>query len=382
MIEMLFWLFLGIVFYIYVGYPLLAILLGILFKREVSEDSEFRPSVTLIISAFNEEDTIADKLKNSIELDYPKELFRIIVVSDASDDRTDGLVREFGVREVELFRLEERKGKSYGITQAMRSITSDIVVFSDANAMYNRDAILELVKYFADPEIGYVVGNAQYYKNIQSKAGLQEQRYWSFELLLKNYESMFGSVVGGDGAIYAIRHKLFISLEEDDINDFVNPLQIILMGYRGVFNHKAICHEHTATSFEKEFNRKRRIVNRSWRGLLKNSYVLNPLNSGLHAWQIISHKLLRWLGGVFIIMLFVMNLFLLNEGWFYMVTFSIQIMLFLSFVVGMMGVAFNIKTPSILLASYYFIRVNVSSALGIIDNYLGRKYEIWATDRD
>lgn len=380
--EMFFWIILSIIIYIYAGYPLLTVLFGTFFKRRLLEDPGYRPSVTLIVSAYNEEDVIVEKLKNILELDYPRELLRTIVVSDASDDRTDLLVSEFGDRNIELFRLEERKGKSYGISQAMRGVDSDIVVFSDANAMYEKDAISELVKFFVDENVGYVVGNAQYYNENLSQSGVQERRYWSFELLLKKYESMIGSVVGGDGAIYAIRRKLFILLDEEDINDLVNPLHIILMGYRGVFNGKAVCHESTAVTFDEEFDRKRRIVNRSWRGMLNNIHALNPLNTGIHAWQIFSHKVLRWIGSLFIIAFFVMNLFMLNEGWFYVFTFSFQIILILCSVAAMLGVSFNVEMPMFMLSCYYFVRVNISSVLGIIDNYLGRKYTTWSTIRE
>ncbi len=381
-LEILFWGLLALLIYIYIGYPLVSTILAQIIKKPALVDTDYLPSVTMVISAYNEESVIKSKLQNALEIDYPEDRFSIIVVSDASDDKTDTIVENFGHPAIRLKRMTERLGKTFGVNKIMPEIKSEIVVFSDANAIYEPSAIKELVKYFKDPKIGYVVGNAQYIKEGQSKAGKQEDSYWSMEIRLKISESKIGSVVGGDGAIYAIRKELYKPLQADDINDFVNPLQIILQGYRGVFNPDAICYEHGADTFDKEIGRKRRIVNRSWRGLFKNIAVLNPFKTGLHAWQVFSHKLLRWLGGIFLLAFLVTNFFLLGHNFIYdAFIFGQGVMYFLS-IIGWLVIDRTKFAPFFISIPYYFVQVNIASILGILDNFLGKKYTTWQTIRD
>ncbi len=382
MLEFIFWMLFAVLIYIYFGYPILVRLLAGLKKDSIRIDSSYFPDCVLIISAFNEGTVIADKLRNALELAYPEDKLKIWVISDASTDKTDEIVKNFNPERVKLFRLEERRGKTYGITALMSRLESDVVVFSDANAIYEKNALKELTKYFADEKIGYVVGHAKYYKKNRSSAGEHEDTYWSYEIRLKVNESRIGSVVGGDGAIYAIRRHLFEPLDPDDINDFVNPLQIILKGFRGVFNPDAVCYEHTADTFVKEYKRKRRIVNRSWRGLWKNAAVLNPFKTGIHAWEIFSHKLLRWLGGIFIVLFLLLNITLIGNGWVYQLFFALQIGFYMLAVMGYTLDKQGKKSSYLITIPYYFVMVNLSSLLGIIDAYKGKTYTTWQTIRE
>jgi len=381
-VQVIFWILVFIIFYIYAGYALIVYLLAKSNPKEADADTAYTPKVAFIISAYNEEKVIRQKLDNTLRLNYPPEKLSVWVVSDASSDGTDDIVRSIEDERVHLHRVPERKGKTYGIATVMEHITEEIVVFSDANALYEQNALRELVKYFADAQVGYVVGRAEYNKEGMSAAGENEGAYWSFELKLKMNESLIGSVVGGDGAIYAIRRSLFKPLAADDINDFVNPLHIILQGYRGVFNPQAVCYEDTADTFSKEFRRKRRIVNRSWRGLWKNAAVLNPLRSGIFAWQILSHKLLRWLGGIFFALLFAVNLFLLNSGWIYVMAFLGQLAVYSLVLIGFLQDRRGETLPKLVSVPYYFFMVNWHSLLGIVDAFRGETYTTWQTIRD
>ncbi len=381
MAEIIFWGSIALLLYVYWGYPALLIILKKVIHKPLYPDSHYAPRTSLIISAFNEEAVILEKLKNSLELDYPSDKLHIWVVSDASTDRTDSLVQQFQDERVHLFRLQERRGKTFGLTAVMEKINSEVVVFSDANSIYDRAALRELVQYFADPNVGYVVGHARYYKDAESAAAAQENAYWSFEVKMKINESAIGSVVGGDGAIYAIRRKLFLPLHEDDINDFVNPIHIILQGYRGVFNPKAVCYEEAAPSFLKEYWRKRRIVNRSWRGLWKNAQILNPFKAGIYAWQMLSHKLLRWLGGAFCLSAFISNIFLLGQGAPYKTLFVLQVIFHLTALAGYWLDKHGRKAPFFINLPYYFDMVNLASLQGIIEALYGKKYVTWKTIR-
>ena len=198
---------------------------------------------------------------------------------------------------------------------------------------------------------------------------------------MKINESKIGSVVGGDGAIYAIRRELFKPLAPDDINDFVNPIHIVLQGFRGIFNPRAICYEEAAPSFVKEYWRKRRIVNRSWRGLWKNAQVLNPFRTGIFAWEIFSHKLLRWLGGLFVVILFICNTKLLARSAFYQLTLVSQIIFHALAVYGFFKDKTGKSSDFLINFIYYFDMVNLASLQGIWDAFRGKTYTTWKTIR-
>src|SRR6266446_1638438 len=299
--EIVFWLCAALLAYVYIGYPVLVGMLATLFSQPAESPDGKQPSVSLIISAFNESSVIAAKVKNSLELAFPAEHLEIIVVSDCSDDGTDEIVRGSERLGVRLLRQNQRLGKSAALNYAVPQARGTILVFSDANALYQPDAIRNLVRHFSNPRVGYVVGNARYHrKKIESASAESEGLYWKLETYLKKNESAFESVVGGDGAIYAIRRELFSPLLSTDINDFMNPLQIVDRGYRGLFEPAAISYEDTAESFEKEYRRKVRIVSRSFNALRRVPGVLNPFRNPRHWFLLISHKLMRWLAPFFL----------------------------------------------------------------------------------
>jgi cellulose synthase/poly-beta-1,6-N-acetylglucosamine synthase-like glycosyltransferase len=177
--------------------------------------------------------------------------------------------------------------------------TGEIVVFSDANAMYAPDALRMLVRNFADPAVGCVTGEARYVEGSQGAADAGERAYWNYEIQVKRLETAVGSMVGGDGAIYAIRRHLWRTLPENAINDFLNPLQIVAAGWRAVYEPQGVCFEETAGGIRTEYRRRVRIVSRSWRALFQAPGVLNPFRVGFFAVSVVSHKVLRWFTGLF-----------------------------------------------------------------------------------
>uniref|UniRef100_C6DZW9 Glycosyl transferase family 2 n=1 Tax=Geobacter sp. (strain M21) TaxID=443144 RepID=C6DZW9_GEOSM len=370
--------------YIYLGYPLLLCLLARLFPTPHHVDDGFLPTVTLVISAYNEKAVIRAKLENSLALDYPPERLSILVVSDCSSDGTDAEVLSFSDKGVKLIRAEERRGKTSALNTALAGIDSEMVVFSDANAIYDAMAIRRLVRHFADPNIGYVVGCARYIEETVSAAGGSEGTYWDLEVMLKRWESRLSSVVGGDGAIYAIRRSLYEPLREEDINDFVNPLQIVAKGFRGVFDNEAWCVERPAGDFHKEFSRKVRIVNRSFSGFLRVPKAANPFVVGAFAWQLLSHKVLRWFSPYFL------GLFLgllVLDRLLHPASLTGEVLLALTAMgafLSMLGALLNRfwRLPLPLLLPYYFVLVNTASALGVFYRLLGRTIVTWSTVRE
>jgi cellulose synthase/poly-beta-1,6-N-acetylglucosamine synthase-like glycosyltransferase len=359
----------------------LKVLTLIIPKNKVLFDKDFLPEVSLLISCYNEVDIVDEKIQNSFDIDYPKDKITIIIISDGSDDGTDEIAKNYASQGVKLIRQEGRLGKTSAINLAMEQVTSDLVVFSDANAMYKPSAIKKLIRNFVDEKIGYVVGAALYTDGKTSAAAASEDIYWKYELALKTMESNLHSVVGGDGAIYAIRKHLFITLNAKDINDFVNPLQIIEQGYRGIFEPDAICLEETAGDFSKEAKRKQRIVNRSFRGLMKVKAVLNPFKYGFFSFEVISHKLLRWLIPIFIVLFAVGSIYL---GYQQLDEFKVTSMLGIIFLwlaqVGFLKTE-QTQISKIFFLPYYFLMVNYYSLIGVITAIAGNIQVTWSSPR-
>jgi len=387
-IYILFWLSAFFLIYPYIIFPVLLILLTKHFasNKHLKEIENKWPFVTFIISAYNEEQVISQKIQNTIELDYPKDKLEIIVISDASNDNTDDIVQDWAVKNenILLVRQNQRKGKSAGLNLGIRNAKGEVVIFSDANAFYKNDAVYELVKYFANPDIGYVIGAALYNEETGNESTESEGLYWEFEIFIKKIESRFYSVVGGDGAIYAIRRKLFWNLEDDDINDFVNPLQIVAKGYKGLFNPQAICYEDAAGDFQKEFHRKRRIVNRSWRAVKRYIGWFDVKSQFKYLFELFSHKVIRWFSMFFFVVMYLANLFILvvAPNLFYLLSFLLQSLLI---VLALTGYYLNLQQkniPRLAYLPYYYFLVNIAALLGIIDESKGVKYTVWEHVRE
>ena len=374
-----FWILLALVVYVYAGYPLLLAALRALGGGQPVARADLEPPVTLVISAFNEAEVIAAKLENSLALDYPRERLQVIVVSDASDDGTDEIVASFAGRGVELLRMADRGGKTLGLNAAVQAARGAVVVFSDANALYGRDVIRKLARNFADPAVGAVVGESTYV-DPEVESERSEGLYWRYETAIKRLESALGSVVGGDGAIYAVRRALYQPMRADALSDFVNPLQVVRAGQRCVYEPEARSYERAADNFEKEFRRKVRIVNRAWRALFNLKALLNPLRFGFFAFQLVSHKLLRWLVPLFLAALLAVNLAIVGEHPIYRLALAAQAAFYLLALAGHLARR-RPSLPALLAIPYYFCLVNLASALGILDAFRGKTYTTWATAR-
>jgi cellulose synthase/poly-beta-1,6-N-acetylglucosamine synthase-like glycosyltransferase len=378
MVALVFWVSAGVLLYTYAGYPLLLWLIVRVRGARAVRRAAVEPRVSLVISAYNEAAVMAAKLDNARRLDYPRDRLEVVVVSDASTDGTDDIVRAYALQGVRLIRQEARLGKTAGLNRAMPGLTGEIVVFSDANAMYEPDALRKLVRNFADPEVGCVTGEARYLETSGSTADSGERAYWGYEIQVKRLETAVGSMVGGDGAIYAIRRDLWRILPDDAINDFLNPLQIVARGYRAVYEPEAVCFEETAGGVRVEYHRRIRIVSRSWRALFQAGGVLNPFAVGFFTVSVVSHKVLRWLSGLFA---------------FGFVTSAVAAA-YLSVAprlgVGAVGalaalalLCTLVVPPVRRLAQYgwYFTVITLASAVGVIKGSVGRVSGTWSTPR-
>ncbi len=379
--KALLWVNLFLVLYVYVGYPLLLRLLVILRGRKEAARGDGEPKVTLIISAYNEEAVIGEKVANSLALDYPRGKLEVMVVSDCSSDRTDDIVRGFAARDVVLRRMSGRRGKTRGLNDAVPHASGAVMVFSDANALYRPDAIRKLVRNFNDPAVGCVIGESRYVGAKESLVGRQEGAYWDYERSMKIDETSLGSMVGADGAIFALRKSLYEPLEETDINDFVTPLQVVMKGYRCVYEPEAICDERGTARYGEEFRRKTRIVNRSAYALRKMGGLLNPFRYGWFSLQLASHKILRWAVPLWLAALFVASVSLADESTMYRYLLYGQLAFYLLAAAGAWLPGIRAPGSYLLTIPYYFCMVNAAAILGLAKALRGRVQVTWTPER-
>jgi cellulose synthase/poly-beta-1,6-N-acetylglucosamine synthase-like glycosyltransferase len=382
-VEIAFWTLTGLIIYVYAGYPLLLVVAtafsGSRQRRHDDGSAAFTPRVTLVISAYNEADCISAKLDNTLGLDYPKTLLETIVVSDASDDGTDEIVGSYAQHGVKLLRMPQRGGKTLGLNAAVAVSNGEILIFSDANALYRADAVRALVAPFADTRVGSVIGESTY-DAPDSASGRSESLYWRYEVAIKVMESELGSVVGGDGAICSVRRALYEPMAADALSDFVNPLQVVRAGFRCIYEPRAVSYEPAAASFTKEYRRKVRIVNRAWRATLAMREMLNPLKHGTFALKLWSHKLLRWWVPVLLVGAFATNALLLTEGVVYVFAFVCQLGFYALAAFGYLR-RNDAQQPSLLRIPFFFCLVNLAAGVGLLEAARGKAYTTWATAR-
>jgi cellulose synthase/poly-beta-1,6-N-acetylglucosamine synthase-like glycosyltransferase len=285
------------------GYPLIISLLGRLRPRPVARQAR-SPAVTILIPAYNEAECIAATVENKLQQRYPRDKLQIIVVSDGSEDGTDEIVRRYAAQGVELLRREPRRGKAAALNAAMRAARGEIIVFSDANARFASDAVARLVENFADPRVGYVTGELRVLHRAGNQTGEGASGYLRYENWLRHSESRAGSVIGVNGGVDAMRRALYADVPDDQITDFVLPLRVIVGGARVIYDPRARSSEEANEELGSEFRMRVRVALRALRGLWYMRRVLNPLRNPLAAFCVMSHKVLRYLTFVFLIMAF------------------------------------------------------------------------------
>ncbi len=291
LIALLFWGSLEGIFYTYFGYPVLIFLLAkIIHKPEAYQTC--KPSVTLLIAAYNEEIVIEDKIKNSLSVEYPEDIFQILVVSDGSADKTPEIAKRYIPYGIEILHEPARRGKMAAINRALPYARGEIVVFSDANNYYQPDTILKLVRPFGNPDVGAVTG-AKVIGQGDGNLGASEGLYWKYESFIKTQESRAGSCTSAAGEVLAIRRNLFSPPPDNVINDdFYIAMQIVRNGYRLVYAPDAKSIERVSPSAQDEITRRTRINAGRFQAITMAKQIL-PFNRPLLVWQILSHKFLR-----------------------------------------------------------------------------------------
>ncbi len=380
-LVIVFWVSVGAIVYSYAGFSLVLLGWGKIRNRRVHKEP-VTPSMSLIIAAYNEAEGIAQKIENSLTLDYPPELLEIIIASDGSTDRTDEIVQSYAERGVKLLCFS-RRGKIFALRDAVALAAGEILVFSDANTEYHPLALRRLAENFADPEVGGVCGNQKHKKHKTSdNASAGEGLYWRYDKWLKQSETQTGSIVSADGAIYAIRKPLFQMPASSAVtDDFAISTAVIEQGYRLVFESGALAYEDPMPSAEKEFSRKVRIMNRGLRGVILRKKLLNPFRYGFYSLVLFSHKILRRLVPFFLIILFCVNLLLINYGTFYQISAMAQI-----FFYGLAIISYFLRhsrfgRKKILYIPFFYCLANAAAFVAVINLLKGKRIERWNPQR-
>jgi len=379
----LFWTLLGAVLWTYLGYPALLVVLARVRSRARIRTA-VEPSVTIIISAFNEEKHIARKLENTLALRYPKQKLEVIVASDCSTDNTHEIVRGFADRGVKLAILPERGGKTAAQNLAASEAKGEVFIFTDATTEFGKDAIRGIVETFADPTVGCVGAELDYVSESGNAVGKGAGAYWRYEKKIKELEDRVNSLIGVSGCLYAVRAAAFKPIEPDLISDYVIAGDVYSRGYVTVYGHGAVSQEKTHEDSGKEFEMRVRVIIRTINALVRRAYMLNPFRHGFFAFQIFSHKVLRYLVAELLIGILVIGVWLCFYGGasapIYQILTAGQFALYAAALVGWLSVKLNIKIPLVHIP-FYFVVANLAALVALIQYLGGERKVVWTTHR-
>lgn len=372
----IFFLSVFLILYTQMGYPLLLrLIIAWRGKKQVKKEA-ITPSVTLLIPAHNEAKVIGEKIENSLNLDYPKEKLQILVASDGSTDETNDIVRSYAEQGVALSINSGIRGKISAINNAVPEAKGEIIVFSDAAEMYKLDALKQLVKNYADPEVGCVTGETRTVYKSDTSVGESVSSYWKYEYYLKQLEcAASGTTLGAAGTIYSVRKELYPYPPHYIIaDDLVIPLKVIEQGYRVISDPEAIAIERVNQA-QIEFGRRVRNIAANYQALSYLDGFLNPFKRGLVSIEYISHKFFRVLLPFFVLAVLISNLFLLHILLF-KILFICQIIFYLSGAFGWLfqGLGKKIK---IFQFPYFFCVANLAALVGFFKYLFGTQKTAW-----
>ena len=378
---MFFWASVTLLFYTYVGYPVMVFAVSFLFPKKIKRAPQFEPRVSVIITAYNEERDIRAKLENTLQIDYPPEKLEIIVASDCSTDKTDDIVREYESRGVKLYRQTERRGKTSAQNMAVERAGGEIILFSDATTMYEKNVLRAMLPNFADDSVGCVAGKLIYVDASDSIVGRGAKSYWSYETFLKEAESRACSLIGASGCLYSIRKSAYQAMYPEACSDFLIATVMYRQGLRTVYEPEAICIEETNRQWEKEMRMRVRVISQTFTDLWRNREMLNPFKSGFYAVELFSHKLLRYAVPVFLLSLFLSSAAAAFESDFFAIAFSVQAVFYSAAFVGWLLEKKGIRLRAFAMP-LYFVLTNLASLVGFYKFLRGERYARWEPIRE
>ncbi|MEN3283133.1 MAG: hypothetical protein V7607_4273 [Solirubrobacteraceae bacterium] len=355
-VEVVFWVAAGLLVYAQVGYPLLlAVLRRLRRERGVAEVGGLEPRVSLIVAAHREAGVIAGKVANARALEWPAGRLEVIVACDGSPDDTAARARVAGADVV----LElPWGGKVRAQDAAVERASGELLAFSDANALWEPDALRALAAPFADAKVGYACGQVRF---VGDDGGNQEGLYWRYEMAIRARESQLASVTAGNGAIYAVRPEAYVHVDPVMGHDLSFPFNMVKRGWRAVYAPEARATEKMVPTVEGEFARKRRMMSHAWPIVLRGGLLSPKGYSPLYALMIVSHRVLRYAAPFLHLLALIANALLLGRGWLYAVALGVQLG-----VVGAAVVGRVVRLRPLLIARYYVL-TTASVAAGLYD---------------
>jgi cellulose synthase/poly-beta-1,6-N-acetylglucosamine synthase-like glycosyltransferase len=384
-VRLLFWIFISVIFYSYIGYTLILMLMGALKNlrpaKKNTETDVYEPEVTLLVPAYNEKGCIKNKIANSLKLDYPKDKLKLVWVTDGSNDGSPEELKRYG--NVTVLHEKERRGKINAMNRAVKHIKSPIVIFSDANTNLNRNSVREIVKIFSDSSVGCVAGEKRIIIMKKEKAvSAGEGLYWQYESLIKSLESQLNSVMGAAGELFAVRTDLYQDIREDTIlDDFTISLGVAKKGYKIKYAPDAYASESGSLTIREELKRKFRIASGAMQTLCRMKEILNIFRYGMLSFQYISHKVLRWaLVPLSFIIILVLNVIIVLEQQyafsFYSCFLCLQLFFYLMIVAGALMKNLKIRMKLFFVPYYMFI-MNYAMVYGMVRYISGKQSVKW-----
>ena len=385
----LFWFCAFIIFYSFGGYGLL--LWGILGVQKIfgkkekvffPENGDPEPHVCLFVTAYNESAHVKQKIENSLDLDYPKDKMQLIWVTDGSTDDTPQIAGTYP--QVEVYHLPERKGKAHAMNRGISFVKAPIIVFTDSNTLLSKGTIRAIVREFSNPTIGCVAGEKRISQDISlTPVTTGEGMYWQIESWLKKLESRFYSTIGAAGEIFAIRTRLYSSLEEDTLlDDFMLSMRIAMKGYRVAYAEEAQATEYASSNVHEEMKRKVRIAAGAYQVIVRLSQLLNPFRYRKLTFQYVSHKMLRWtLAPLALPLLLLSGGFLSFQSTLYAVSFyqMTTILQWVFYLIAFAGYLLQRKKNQSgwFFAPFYFTLMNYAYYPGFIRYSQGKQTVLW-----
>ena len=377
-LKIVWWVAFFVIFWAMIGYPASLVILNKLLKKRNKKDTSYEPTVTIMVVAHNEEKVIAEKLQNLLDTDYPADKLEFLIASDFSTDKTDEIVEEFIAahpeRRIRIHKSVNHFGKTNAQNETQELCDTEILVMTDANAMFEPNAVRELVSYFTDPFIAYVSGQLRYMNTEGNKTANSEGFYWKLDLMCRNIESRFQTITAGNGAIYAVRNKDYEKIPPIECHDSSFPIVYALEKKRAIYNPEAIAYEKAGEVNEDEFKRKVRMNRIILRGICPDIRVFNVFSYRWFSYFYFGHRTCRYLLWLMHLLALVINIPLaFFGGWFWKVILGLQVMFYL---VALFGWITKNGNRIVKIVTYYCMTV-IAQWKGIINVLTGKAKPVW-----